>query len=205
LRNAGHCPICWPQLLPTRPMSSSPIFGCPQATRTKGSRRPSSSDAAIRTSRWWVLSQYVDAEYALAVVEDGSAGRGYLLKERISDAIPLVAAIRAVAAGDSVIDPRVVDAVMGRDPVARVPGLDRLTARETEVMQCIAAGQSNAAIAAVLSVTDRAVEKHINSIFSKLDLPDPTQVHRRVAAVLVFLSRPPSSLRRSGRRPVARR
>ncbi len=137
-----------------------------------------------------VLSQYVEVEYALAVMEDGSQGRGYLLKERVSDISHVVSAIRTVATGGSIVDPRVVDSLMGRN-VPSSSALSRLTAREADVLQRIATGLSNAAIAAELSVTDRAVEKHINSIFSKLDLPVGADMHRRVAAVLVFLSQPP--------------
>lgn len=134
-----------------------------------------------------VLSQYADAELALSLISEGSGGRGYLLKERVSDVDHLVASLTEVAAGGSAIDPEVVDLLMSRDLRARSP-LERLTARETEVLALIATGASNAAIAKELVVTARAVEKHINSIFAKLDLPVGEDTHRRVAAVLILLS-----------------
>lgn len=148
-----------------------------------------------------VVSQYVDAEYALALVEQGSHGRGYLLKERLADVDQLVAAIRTVAAGGSSIDPQVVDTLMGRGPMGRGPGpgpLSRLTERELEVLEQVAQGSSNAAIAGELGVGERAVEKHINSIFGKLDLPVGPDVNRRVAAVLLYLSRPGAGEPRPG-------
>jgi DNA-binding NarL/FixJ family response regulator len=133
-----------------------------------------------------VVSHYVDAEYALALVENGSHGRGYLLKERLGDVAQLVAAITAVAGGGSSIDPLVVDTLMGRD---RAHGpLNRLTERELEVLELVARGASNAAIAGQLGIGERAVEKHINSIFGKLDLPVGPDLNRRVAAVLLYLS-----------------
>jgi len=135
-----------------------------------------------------LLSQYIDAEHALALVEQGSARRGYLLKERVSDVDQVVAALATVAAGGSVIDSEVVDTLMS----ARLRSVDspvsRLTAREREVLGHIAAGASNPAIASALSVTSRAVEKHINSIFAKLDLTAADHTDRRVAAVLMFLA-----------------
>ncbi|HEY7042703.1 MAG TPA: response regulator transcription factor [Nocardioidaceae bacterium] len=135
-----------------------------------------------------VLSQYLDPVQALTLVEDGSRGRGYLLKDRVADPGQLTAAIRAVAGGGSFIDSAVVDALISARAGTGSGRLARLTPREVEILGEIAAGRSNAAIAAALGVTDRAVEKHINSIFSKLGLTeDDTGVHRRVQAVLVFL------------------
>jgi DNA-binding NarL/FixJ family response regulator len=133
-----------------------------------------------------VLSQYVDGEYALALVEQGSSGRAYLLKERLADLDQLVSAVRTVVDGGSVIDPLVVEALLNRR--AASDPLSRLTPREREVLEHVARGGSNAAIATALFVTERAVEKHINSIFAKLELPVTTDVHRRVAAVLVYLT-----------------
>jgi DNA-binding NarL/FixJ family response regulator len=133
------------------------------------------------------LTQYSDVEYALDLVRDGSDGRGYLLKERVADVDELVAALRTVAAGGSVIDQIVVDALMATG-TRRHSRLDRLTPRELEVLGMVARGMTNAAIAGELVVTDRAVEKHISSILTKLDLPADASVHRRVAATLVFLS-----------------
>lgn len=133
-----------------------------------------------------VLSQYDDPEFALALLDRGSEGRAYLLKERMSDPEQLVAAIRAVAGGSSVIDPKVVDAlVRGRN--ARSP-LAVLSPREREVLAEMAAGKDNTAIAGTLFLTVRAVEKNINSIFTKLDLAAETEIHKRVKAVLVHLS-----------------
>ena len=146
----------------------------------------------LRTSRpevgVVVLSQYADPAYALALLEHGSKGRAYLLKERVSDLDELVGAIRDVANGGSVIDPKVVDGlVAARTASARSP-LARLTPRETEVLSEMAKGKNNAGIAATLVLSDRAVEKHINSIFSKLGLSEEPDVHRRVKAVLIFLT-----------------
>lgn len=134
------------------------------------------------------LTQYSDVEYALDLIRDGSEGRGYLLKERVADVDELVAALRTVAGGGSVIDEIVVDALMATSTRRRDSLLDRLTPRELDVLARLARGMTNTAIAADLVVTDRAVEKHINSILTKLDLPSEAPVHRRVAATLVFLS-----------------
>ncbi|WP_377640085.1 response regulator [Oryzobacter terrae] len=134
-----------------------------------------------------VLSQHADAEGALALVAGGSRGRGYLLKERVADVEQLVAALEAVERGDSVIDPHVVDALMKHRLRFEASPVARLTPREREVLGLIATGSSNIAIAQALHVTSRAVEKHINSIFTKLDLPVGDGTHRRVAAVLLYL------------------
>lgn len=134
-----------------------------------------------------VLSQFVEPTYALDLLATGSAGRAYLLKERVSDIDDLVGAIRAVADGGSWIDPRVVETlVTARGTPADSP-LRHLTPRELEVLAEIATGKNNAAIAETLVLSGRAVEKHINSIFSKLGLSEEPAVHRRVAAVLLFL------------------
>jgi DNA-binding NarL/FixJ family response regulator len=134
-----------------------------------------------------VLSQYVEPGYARRLFENGSNGRAYLLKERVADLDELGAAIRRVADGGSVVDPKVVEALIGvqasRDSVA----LDRLTDREREVLAEMATGKSNASIGEALHISARSVEKHINSIFSKLDLAQTDDVHRRVRAVLVYL------------------
>jgi DNA-binding NarL/FixJ family response regulator len=135
-----------------------------------------------------VLSQYSTPSYALALLEKGSARRGYLLKERISDLDQLVAAIREVAAGGSVIDPKIVDELVAARTREADSPLSALTPREHEVLGEMAQGKNNAAIAASLVLTERAVEKHINSIFSKLNLSFEKDVHRRVKAVLLYLS-----------------
>ena len=134
-----------------------------------------------------VLSQYVEPAYALALLEDGSAGRAYLLKERVSDIGELVAAIRAVTDGGSWIDPKVVEALVTTRAAPAHSPLRHLTPRELEVLAEIATGKNNAAIAETLVLSGRAVEKHINSIFSKLGLAEEPAMHRRVAAVLLFL------------------
>ena len=134
-----------------------------------------------------VLSQYAEPAYALACFEHGSEGRAYLLKDRISDVEQLVAAVRAVADGGSVIDPRVIDALVSARSARRESPLQFLTPRETEVLSEIATGKNNAATAKAIGLSERAVEKHINSIFSKLGLSEEPDVHRRVRAVLLFL------------------
>ena len=134
-----------------------------------------------------VLSQHADAEGALALVADGSQGRAYLLKERVSDVDQIVEALVATQRGESVIDPHVVDALMRHRLRYQESALSRLTPRELEVLGLIATGASNAAVATRLHVTSRAVEKHINSIFAKLDLGQSDETHRRVAAVLLYL------------------
>jgi len=135
-----------------------------------------------------VLSQYSEPAYALPLLADGSDGRAYLLKERVSEPAHLADAVRAVAHGGSVIDPKVVEAlVSSRSARSRSP-LDDLTPRELEVLAQIAQGKNNAAVAAALVLSERAVEKHINVLFSKLQLTDEPDVNRRVKAVLLYLS-----------------
>jgi DNA-binding NarL/FixJ family response regulator len=134
-----------------------------------------------------VLSQHIDASWALDLFARGSERRAYLLKERVSDPGQLVAAIREVAGGGSVVDPKVVESLLGSRTRKR-SALDDLTQREREVLGEIAQGKSNAAVAKSLFLSVRAVEKHINSLFSKLGLSEEQDVHRRVKAVLLFLS-----------------
>lgn len=135
-----------------------------------------------------VLSQYADPEYAVALLSDGSAGRAYLLKESVAGADDLFRAIHAVAEGGSVVDPAVVDSLVSASSPRRLSELDRLTARETETLSHMAQGKNNAAIAASLYLSERAVEKHTNAIFSKLGLTEEEDVNRRVKAVLIYLS-----------------
>lgn len=135
-----------------------------------------------------VLSQHDDAAYALALLDGGSQGRAYLLKERVADVGDLVHAIREVAAGGSVIDPKVVEGLVTASRAPRRSELDWLTPREREVLAEMAQGKSNAAIAASLVLSERAIEKHTNSIFSKLGLSEERNVNRRVKAVLVYLA-----------------
>jgi DNA-binding NarL/FixJ family response regulator len=135
-----------------------------------------------------VLSHYAEPAYALALLASGSRRRAYMLKERIRDKAELVRAIETVAGGGSVIDPKIVDILIeAQERVARSP-LAELTPRERELLAEIAEGKSNAAIAKSLVLTKRAVEKHVNSIFFKLDLPDPEDVSRRVLAALMYLA-----------------
>lgn len=131
-----------------------------------------------------VLSQYVEQLYARELLASGEGAVGYLLKNRVSDVAEFVDGLRRVVAGGTVLDPEVVATVMAR---RRDEPLDRLSGREREVLELMAQGRSNAAIAAALVVTEKAVAKHINSIFTKLDLPLDTDDHRRVRAVLAWL------------------
>jgi DNA-binding NarL/FixJ family response regulator len=135
-----------------------------------------------------VISQYVSPHYALKLFEHGSAGRAYLLKERIGHRIQLLEAIREVAAGGSVVDPKVVDVLVEARMRAKNSLLSRLSAREREVLAGVATGASNAAIADSLFLTKRAVEKNINSLFAKLDLTDDKSTSRRVRAALLFIA-----------------
>ena len=134
-----------------------------------------------------VLSQFVEEEYAYDLLKEGAGGLGYLLKERVADVEEVVRALEEVARGGSVLDPKVVEAlVAAKDRMAHSP-LGQLTEREREVLSLMAQGMNNAAIAKALFLTDRAVEKHINSMFHKLGLTEEPDVHRRVMAVLAFL------------------
>jgi len=134
-----------------------------------------------------VLSQFIEEDYAYDLLKDGAAGLGYLLKERVADVDELVRALGEVANGGSVLDPKVVEAlVAAKDRMAHSP-LAQLTEREREVLSHMAQGENNAAIAKSLFLTERAVEKHINSLFHKLGLTEEPDVHRRVMAVLAFL------------------
>jgi DNA-binding NarL/FixJ family response regulator len=135
-----------------------------------------------------VLSQFADPDYALSLLDAGSAGRAYLLKERVSEAGELLAAIKAVVEGGSVIDPKVVEGLVRARSFGAPSPLAALTPREREVLAELAQGKSNAAIAESLVLTKRAVEKHINSIFLKLELASPDDVSRRVKAALLFLA-----------------
>jgi DNA-binding NarL/FixJ family response regulator len=158
---------------------------------------PSDADEGIRVANGLrcthphvgvlVLSQFGELEYALALFEEGSDRRAYLLKERIHDRRAIVEAVRAVAAGGSAIDAKVVERlVAGRNPAAVAPAA-ALTPRELDVLDEVAKGKSNAAVAESLVLTKSAVEKHINSIFSKLNLAGSREVSQRVKAVLLYL------------------
>jgi DNA-binding NarL/FixJ family response regulator len=135
-----------------------------------------------------VLSQYANPSYALALLQHGSARRAYLLKERVSDLEQLVGAIRAVAEGGSMLDPKVVDALVAENARTEESPLSQLTSRERDVLRGMAEGKNNAAIAGVLVLTERSVEKVIHSIFLKLGLTWETTVHKRVTAVILYLA-----------------
>ena len=156
---------------------------------------PSHTDEGLRAARRiraehpgtgvLVLSQYVEEAYALDLLSESTESTGYLLKDRVADVASFIDAVQRVADGGSALDPEVVALLLGRrrrnDPLAP------LTPREREVLALMAEGRSNSSMAAVLVVSERAVEKHVTSIFSKLDLPPAAQDHRRVLAVLAFL------------------
>ena len=131
-----------------------------------------------------VLSQYAEEEYATELLGDGAEGVGYLLKDRVADIDGFADAVRRVAEGGSALDPEIVQLMLGR---RRDEPLEELTAREREVLALMAEGRSNQAIAEDLVITERAVEKHVTSIFGKLGLPSTGETHRRVLAVLAYL------------------
>jgi DNA-binding NarL/FixJ family response regulator len=169
----------------------------PDAVLTDIRMPPTGTDEGIRAAKTIradhpqvgvvVLSQFADEEYVYELLKDGAEGLGYLLKERVADVEELVRALGEVARGGSVLDPKVVEAlVAAKDRMAHSP-LASLTDREREVLSHMAQGKNNAAIAATLFLTERAVEKHINSLFHKLALTEEPNVHRRVMAVLAFL------------------
>jgi DNA-binding NarL/FixJ family response regulator len=160
-----------------------PPWGTDEGIRIANDLRESNPETGVL-----VLSQYAEPAYALALLDAGSSRRAYLLKERIRDKGELVGAIREVAQGGSVIDPKVVDVLIeARGREAR-SALATLTPRERELLAEIAEGKSNTAIAESLVLTKRAVEKHVNSIFAKLDLPEGEDVSRRVKAALMYLA-----------------
>ena len=138
-----------------------------------------------------VLSQYASPAYVLALLEGGSARRGYLLKERVTEIEQLVDAIRAVAEGGSVIDPKVVEELVAGNARGEESPLSELTPRERDVLREMAEGKNNAAIAASLVLTERSVEKVIHSIFAKLGLTWEAAVHKRVKAVVLYLAESP--------------
>jgi DNA-binding NarL/FixJ family response regulator len=162
---------------------------------------PSSTDEGVRVAARLretdprigvvVLSQYDDPAYVLKLLETGSDRRAYLLKERVHDRAQLSTAIRTVAGGGSVIDPKIVEVLVRARARAEHSPLLELTSREREVLSEIAEGKSNSAIAESLVLTKRAVEKHINSIFLKLGLADADDVSKRVKATLMFLADAP--------------
>jgi DNA-binding NarL/FixJ family response regulator len=170
----------------------------PDAVITDIRMPPTGTDEGIRASERFrgthpdlgvvVLSQYADPQLALALLERGSARRAYLLKERVADLGQLLAAVEEVVSGGSLIDPKVVDGLIAARSRAAESPLAGLTPREREVLAEMAQGKSNAAIAASLVLTERAVEKHVNSIFARLGLTYEKDVNKRVKAVLLYLA-----------------
>lgn len=170
----------------------------PEVVLTDIRMPPSGAEEGIRIARRLrstnpdvgvvVLSQYAEPAYALKLLEEGTGRRAYLLKERIRNKEQLIDAIQAVAQGGSVIDTFIVDILIEARSRAAKSQLSQLTPRERELLAEIAAGKSNGAIAESLVLTKRAVEKHVNSIFSKLNLPETQDVSRRVKATLIFLA-----------------
>ncbi|NLT54315.1 MAG: response regulator transcription factor [Actinomycetales bacterium] len=157
----------------------------PPTFTDEGLRAAAAARAQLPGLPVMVLSQHVEQLYARELLSDRAGGVGYLLKDRVSDVGRFVDAVRQVAAGGTVMDPEVVGQLLARR--SRETPLQRLTAREREVLALMAEGRSNAAIAARLAVTDKAVSKHINSILTKLDLPPSDDDNRRVLAVLAYL------------------
>ncbi len=157
----------------------------PPTHTDEGLRAARSIRAELPDTAVLVLSQYLEEDYALDLLAGSAEGVGYLLKDRIADVDRFIESIRRVADKGSVLDPEVVSQMLGRRRVGRP--LDALTPRETKVLALMAEGRSNHAIAAELVITDRAVEKHVTSIFSKLNLPATVDDHRRVLAVLAYL------------------
>jgi DNA-binding NarL/FixJ family response regulator len=134
-----------------------------------------------------VLSQYVEEDYAMELLSDGVEGLGYLLKERVSEVEELVRALHDVARGGSALDPKVVEGLLQRKNQDSASALRGLTERELEVLRELAAGRSNVATAKALFMSERAVEKHVSSVFQKLGLVNESDVNRRVMAVLAYL------------------
>jgi DNA-binding NarL/FixJ family response regulator len=170
----------------------------PDAVLTDIRMPPTNTDEGIRLAKELqssrpevgvvILSQYSEPAYATALFQNGSARRAYLLKERVKDSGELGRALRSVVDGGSYVDPLVVEKLLQSTRVREQSRLDSLTPRELEILALIAEGRSNAAIAEKLVLTKRAVERHINGIFMKLDLGNPEDISRRVKAALIFLA-----------------
>jgi DNA-binding NarL/FixJ family response regulator len=157
----------------------------PPTQRDEGLRAAIEARRLVPGTPVLVLSQYVERQYASELLADGAGGVGYLLKDRVADVREFVDALRRVAGGGTALDPEVVAQLMVRR--RRDDRLAELTPREREVLEAMAEGRTNAGIAAKLTITEGAAEKHISSIFGKLDLPDSSSDHRRVLAVLAYL------------------
>ena len=157
----------------------------PPTQRDEGLRAAIEARRRVPRSPMLVLSQYVEAQYAIELLADGAGGVGYLLKDRVADVREFVDALRRVAGGGTALDPEVVAQLMVQR--RRDDRLGELTPREREVLAAMAEGRTNAGIAQLLTITEGAAEKHISSIIGKLDLPDSRNDHRRVLAVLAYL------------------
>ena len=176
-------------------MPCSPISGCPRVRlpirmpgpAMEGIDAAHSIKASTPRVGVAILSQYADESYAFELFRNGTAGLAYLLKDRVGDLRQLLAALREVTSGGSVIDPQVVDALVARRARLRESPLARLTPRELDVLREMAQGRGNAGIAQELFLSESSVEEHVNAIFAGLDLASEQLVHRRVAAVLTFL------------------
>jgi len=158
----------------------------PPTNTDEGIRAAREIRAAYPSTGVVVLSQFAEPSFVLQLFDDGSEGLGYLLKDRV-DRAELDRAVQAVTTGGSAVDSKIVEVLVSARNRSD-PAIDRLTAREREVLAAVAEGMNNAAVAAELIISDKAVAKHINSIFSKLDLGDADDTHRRVKAVLLWLS-----------------
>ena len=169
----------------TRPDVAVVDIRMPPTHTDEGLRAAKAIRAALPQTGVLVLSQYLDEDYVFALLGDGAERLGYLLKDRITDGDAFVDAVRRVAAGDAALDPEVVAHLLGRSNGGGP--LDDLTERERTVLAEMAEGRSNAAIAARMFLSDRAVERHVTAIFSKLGLSATPETHRRVLAVLTYL------------------
>jgi DNA-binding NarL/FixJ family response regulator len=159
----------------------------PPGHSTEGIRAAHAVRAARPDVGVVVLSQHADAGYVLDLLQHGADGLAYLLKERIGDRDQLVGALQETCRGGSVIDPVLVDALVGRQRLERSSGLTELTERELDVLRAMARGLSNGAIAAELFLSESSIEKHVSAIFAKLGLAEEPRLHRRVAAVVAYL------------------
>jgi DNA-binding NarL/FixJ family response regulator len=181
----GDGPSLVAAVVELRPDVSVVDVRMPPTQRDEGLRAAIEARRLVPGTPVLVLSQYVERQYASELLADGAGGVGYLLKDRVADVREFVDALRRVAAGGTALDPEVVAQLMVRR--RRDDRLAELTPREREVLEAMAEGRTNAGVAAKLTITEGAAEKHISSIFGKLDLPDSASDHRRVLAVLAYL------------------
>ena len=185
LARVGDGPSLVAAVVENRPDVSVVDVRMPPTQRDEGLRAAIEARRLVPGTPVLVLSQYVERQYASELLADGAGGVGYLLKDRVADVREFTDALRRVAAGGTALDPEVVKQLMIRR--RRDDRLGDLTPREREVLGAMAEGRTNAGIARKLSITEGAAEKHISSIFGKLDLPDSADDHRRVLAVLAYL------------------